>query len=80
LHVTVKQAQRLWGLDDPTCVQALNILVDAGFLRRTDGDKFGRATDGPVNFPRLRPAKAQIQPIDHSADRRVRAGGPAHSE
>jgi hypothetical protein len=65
LQLTVKQAQRLWGLDEPTCVQVLNILVDAGFLRRIEGGKYGRATDGPVDFPRLRPAKAQMQQINH---------------
>jgi hypothetical protein len=72
LQLTIKQAQRLWGLDEPTCVQALNMLVDARFLRRTESDKYGRATDGPVKFPRLRPAQAQIKQIDHSADRRIR--------
>ena len=80
LQLTIKQAQRLWGLDEPTCVQALNMLVDAGFLRRTEGDKYRRATDGPVNVPRLRPAKAQIQQINQPAARRIRAGGPARSE
>jgi hypothetical protein len=50
LQLTVKQAQRLWGLDEPTCVQMLNMLVDARFLRRTGGDKYGRTSDGPVNF------------------------------
>ena len=61
LQLTVKQAQRLWGLDEPTCVQMLNMLVDARFLRRAEGDKYGRTTDGPVDFPCLRPAKSQIQ-------------------
>ena len=50
LQLTVKQAQRLWGLDEPTCVQVLNALVDARFLRRSERDTYRRATDGPVNF------------------------------
>lgn len=80
LQLTIKQAQRLWGLDEPTCVEVLNSLIDSGFLRRTEGAKYARTTDGPVDFPRLRPANAQIQQIDHSADRRIQGGGATHSE
>jgi hypothetical protein len=80
LQLTIKQAQRLWGLDEPTCVQALHMLVDARFLRRTESDKYGRATDGPVKFPRLRPAQAQIQQANQSEELQIRAGGAAHSE
>jgi hypothetical protein len=80
LQLTIKQAQRLWGLDESTCVQALNMLVDARFLRCTEANKYGRATDGPVRFPRLKPAQAQIQQVDRPADRRIKSGGPAHSE
>ena len=80
LQLTIKQAQRLWGLDEPTCVQVLNMLVDARFLRRTERDTYRRATDGPVDLPRLRPAKAHIQQIDQPAERPIRAGGPARSE
>ena len=51
LQLTIKQAQRLWGLDEATCVQLLNALVDARFLRRNERGTYGRATDGPVDFP-----------------------------
>lgn len=51
LQLTIKQAQRLWGLDEATCVQLLNALVDARFLRRSERGTYGRATDGPVDFP-----------------------------
>ena len=34
LHLTSAQAQRLWGLDAPTCTAMFEILVAARFLRR----------------------------------------------
>ncbi len=43
LHLTRKQAQRLWNLDPLTCGALLNALVGVGFLRRTDADAFVRA-------------------------------------
>ena len=38
LRLTPLQAQRLWGLDGPTCV--LMALVDAGVLQRTPDGRF----------------------------------------
>lgn len=35
LRLTPQQAQRLWGLDGPTCGVVLSALVDAGVLHRT---------------------------------------------
>jgi hypothetical protein len=35
LHLTRKQVQRLWNLDDVTCDALLEALVDVRFLRRT---------------------------------------------
>ncbi len=35
LHLTKRQVQRLWGLDEITCDVLLNALEDAQFLRRT---------------------------------------------
>jgi hypothetical protein len=32
LCLTLKQAQRLWGLDEATCREAIQLLVDAKFL------------------------------------------------
>jgi len=32
LCLTLKQAQRLWGLDEPTCREAMQLLVDTKFL------------------------------------------------
>ena len=34
LHLTVTQAQRLWGLDRGACDTVLSALVDVKFLRR----------------------------------------------
>ena len=46
LLLTSRQAQRLWGLDEQTCVQLLEFLVDAGFLCRRGRDSYGRLTEG----------------------------------
>jgi hypothetical protein len=35
LHLTLRQATRLWGIDAVTCDVALRILVEDGFLYRT---------------------------------------------
>jgi DNA-binding IclR family transcriptional regulator len=42
LRLTPAQAQRLWGLDGPTCRTALTALVDAGILRRSPDGQFAR--------------------------------------
>ena len=60
LRLSRKQAQRLWGLDEEACGQILEFLVKTGFLRLAAPDTYGRLTDGPVVFPRLRAAKAQL--------------------
>jgi len=48
LRLTRAQAQRLWGLDEGTCVEALRALVEARFLCRNDLDIYSRATAGPA--------------------------------
>jgi hypothetical protein len=58
LRLTRPQAQRLWGLDEETCAQILDVLVRAGFLCLTAPETYGRLTEGPVAFPRLRIAQA----------------------
>ena len=60
LRVTQPQAQRLWGLDEATCRLALDFLVGAGFLRRTDVGQYVRLTEGAATAPRLRMAQAAI--------------------
>jgi len=63
LRLTRAQAQRLWGLDEQTCVQLLDSLTEDRFLlRRIDGTYArltdGAPTDGAGGFPPLRMAKA----------------------
>ena len=42
LQLTIRQAQRLWGLDRCICEQVLNLLVEAKFLCRTGAEHYGR--------------------------------------
>ena len=41
-RLTPPQAQRLWGLDGPTCGAVLTALVNAGVLQRTPDGRFVR--------------------------------------
>ena len=71
LRLTLRQALRLWGLDEPTCTAALDTLLESKFLcRRIDGT-YMRSTDGQVStrFPML---KAEL-PVDVIARLRPRA-------
>jgi hypothetical protein len=43
LHLTLRQAARLWHLDLTTCAAALRVLVDDGFLRHGRHGAFQRA-------------------------------------
>jgi hypothetical protein len=43
LSVTLPQAQRLWGADQPTCEEVFGRLVAKGLLRRTAKGRFVRA-------------------------------------
>jgi hypothetical protein len=63
LRLTAIQAQRLWGLDQETCTQLLEHLVNAKFLSRSTHGSYSRTTDGPWPFPRPRMAKAEIEPV-----------------
>ena len=60
LRLTCQQAQRLWGLDEHTCRQLLEFLVDAKFLCQPGHGMYTRLTDGHITGPRPRMAKAQI--------------------
>ena len=46
LRLTCQQAQRLWGLDERTCLEVLEFLVDAKFLWRPRHGMYTRLTDG----------------------------------
>ena len=50
LKLTRQQAQRLWGLDEDTCIRILEFCVDIGFLRRSDALAYARATEGRHAF------------------------------
>jgi hypothetical protein len=67
LQLTLKQAQRLWGLDEQTCARLLEFLVETRFLVRTSRALYARLTEGSIAIPTLRVAKASLD--------RSRAGG-----
>jgi hypothetical protein len=55
LRLTSQQARRLWGLDEPTCREVLDFLVEAKFLAGPGrGSAYSRLSDGSVQPPRLR--------------------------
>jgi hypothetical protein len=60
MRLTPKQAGRLWGLDEQTCVTLLDFLVDEKFLCRSRDGGYGRCSDGAMVFPRPRMAKAGL--------------------
>ena len=51
LRLTSAQAQRLLGIDAAVCTNALELLVNAGFLRLTPAGQYARVTDGVVVPP-----------------------------
>ena len=59
LRLTLKQAQRLLGLDEGTCARSLDVLVEAKFLVQTDRG-YVRLTEGPAAHPPLRMAKTSL--------------------
>jgi hypothetical protein len=58
LRLTSAQAQRLLGLEADVCADALQFLIDTGFLRRTDAGHYVRLADGLVASSPLRMARA----------------------
>ncbi len=60
LRLTCKQAQRLWGLDEPTCRDLLEYLVDAEFLRPSGHGMYARTSNAVAECPRLRMARTDI--------------------
>ena len=61
LRLTSAQAQRLWGLDADACANALRVLIESGFLRRTNAGQYVRLTDGSAVMPTLRMAKTELK-------------------
>lgn len=62
LRLKREQAQRLWGLDEVTCTQSLQVLVESGFLSRSVGDIYVRRTDGPAKQPAFSIARSGLGP------------------
>lgn len=60
LRLTRRQAQRLWGLDEETCAQALEYLVETRFLARRGPELYARLIEGAMPFPPPRMAKAVL--------------------
>jgi hypothetical protein len=60
MRLTPKQAGRLWGLHEQTCISLLEFLVDEKFLSRSRDGGYGRSSDGAMAFPRPRMAKAGL--------------------
>ena len=60
LRLTCKQAQRLWGLDEQSCVELLEFLVDARFLCRPGHGAYSRLSEGHTDPPRPQMAKADV--------------------
>jgi Fic family protein len=52
LRLTAAQAQRLWGLERPTCEELLRKLVNDNFLSQTRDGSFIRTDGGPQRMPR----------------------------
>ncbi len=50
LRLTCPQAQRLWGLDEWSCLQLLESLVDAKFLYRSPHGMYARLSDGQAAY------------------------------
>jgi hypothetical protein len=60
LRLTCKQAQRLWGLDEQSCMELLEFLVDAKFLCRPGHGTYSRLSEGHPVRPRPRMATADV--------------------
>jgi hypothetical protein len=68
LRLTQSQAQRLWGLDEATCLELLSLLVDEKFLCHKAHGMYVRLTDGPP----LRMAKVALAPSAPSVEKHRR--------
>jgi hypothetical protein len=63
LRLTCKQAQRLWGLDEQSCLELLEFLVDAKFLGRPGPGTYSRLSEGRTEHPHRRTVKAAVAPV-----------------
>ena len=63
LRLTSKQAERLWALDEATCVTLLGALSEIGFLMRAPDGRYSRLTDGADSSSRLSMAKSTLPAV-----------------
>jgi hypothetical protein len=67
LRLTIKQAQRLWAMDEGVCAELLNSLVTARLLVRMSDGRYARATPARAsvaskpNAPRLVGSRDRIR-------------------
>ncbi len=59
LCLTLKQAQRLWALDEETCREAIQLLVEAKFLCRAMGEDSRLPAGSATLFRRLEPGRGR---------------------
>ena len=64
-RLSPEQAQRLYGVEQAPCQQALDVLVDTGFLCVKPNGAYARLSDGS-DTPRPNPAKADLRPGESS--------------
>jgi hypothetical protein len=60
LLLTCQQAQRLWALDEYTCLRLLELLVEAKFLYRSPHGVYMRLSDGSAANRQGRLVQARI--------------------
>jgi hypothetical protein len=60
LCLTLKQAQRLWSLDEETCREAIQLLVEARFLCLAVVDARDLPTGSAIAFRRLQTVAVQF--------------------
>jgi len=70
LRLTRPQAQRLWGLDEQTCMKLLDRLVDLKFLVVGADGNYMRLTEGNIAPQALRMAKANLPPQQSKSESR----------
>jgi len=56
LRLTCRQTQRLWGLDEQTCLTLLQFLVETKFLHRLGDGRYSRFADEAFECSWLRMA------------------------
>ena len=77
LGLTRSQAQRLWGMDEPTCAELLENLVGLEFLTCGPDGRYRRLTEGRDGKTLARMAKAEHKLVPEGDGKRRRHRKPA---